>query len=178
MPHRPSAGETDPIQPWQTIAGGLLAVGAGMLLILRGLGVITEGRIYAPPWVIVVAGLVFLAPGLFYLYFGARALITPGYLAGKKGQFEFAGAGVVLFVVVMTLFAVLTTAAAVCSWLPEYAAGFESNMPGGIAWARVGFAVGALILDAIVLFFWGGVLGELARRRRSFPTRPAEDPEP
>jgi hypothetical protein len=166
--HRLGTGSKTEPRPWQTILAGLVALAAGSMVALRGLGIITAGQIYAPPWVLVVAGLVFILPGLFYLYFGAREAIAPAHAASQAGQFQYAGAGLVLGALVITLFAVLATAAAVYSWFPEYAAGFSSSLPGSIG-SRLGWALAALVLDAIVLSLWGYVLVNLARHYLAGP---------
>lgn len=160
-------GSTRELPPRRTIVVGLVAVAAGTLLVLRSLEIVTGGRIYAPHWVLFVAGLVFLVPGLMYLTFGIRNAVAPRRADSERGEAEFVRASLLLGAFVTTLFAVLATAAAIYSWFPEYAAGFGSSLPWDMATARLGWAVAALILDAIVLFLWGGVLVQLVRHTRS-----------
>jgi hypothetical protein len=157
------SGGSGNLPPVPTVLLGLLVTAIGIAMMLRIQGMFPTWRVHAPPWVLATTALIVLFSGMYCVYAGIQRLRPPSR-ADAQTEFKTAAAGLLFFAVMMTLFAILTTAAAVYSWFPEYAHAFGSSLSDRIPTYRIGFAIGALILDTIVLYWWGSALVLFVRR--------------
>lgn len=164
------------VSPKQGIFSGLLLAGAGVVIILRAANVIQAGAIHAPNWVVGVAGMVFLLPGLFMMYQGVRAAVAPHGAAAVRDPNEFSIAGWLLGG------SIVTGLGLIGAWVAfgPGARTFEGGVTGSAIEGRIAFGIGAVITLAVAAFVWvNGFRQLLAGRKGGEPgARPKRMPSP
>ena len=151
-------------------AGGCLAlfalpfVFAGVITVLIAFGVISA-RLGGPRWIVGVAGVAFLVPGLAMLGLGLRSIVT-----ATRVPDQTPGLDAVIVTVVLTCLSIVLAGGALFGDPRSFRG---RGLTGTTAEARFWFGPAAVVTTGIVVVFWA-----LARPRRVSSAGSAGCPRP
>jgi len=127
-------------------AGSIMGI-SGVLVTLRGTGVIQAGEIYAPPWILIMMGAVFCLVALACFYYGIR---NTNRAERKPVDAQTVGLPWLLACIIMT--SLVITA----GWI-SFGSGerrFDGGITGNPIEGRIAFGIATILFGPFTIYYW------------------------
>lgn len=132
------------------VAGAVFTI-AGTLLELHAFGAVFADQPSAHPWLVAIAGLLGIVPGICFVVLGLR---TASRSATQAKSNDEVLVGCIVSLASVTLMAILLTAVAVFAWQTDPSGRFSGGITGSIWEHRIIWSLAAGAFDAAALLAW------------------------